>query len=125
MVLCTCYSNITEQKQNNCNECHDLCKSNGGIKQCSKFTLGMMTEIVITLLVLSYVFFILLLYFVIKTLERCKGKPKWLSPLLLTLTILLLTLGWVPILNIILVITLIVVLMHFYTTCGIKKSKDK
>ena len=58
-----------------------------------------------------------------KTLERCKGKPKWLSPLLLTLSILVLVLGWVPILNIILVIALIIVVMHYYTSCGIRGRK--
>ena len=122
MVLCTCNSNIKEQKKDTCDDCYTLCTKNSGMKQCSNIPPSMMTEVFITLLVLSYVFLLLLFYFIIKTLQRCKGKPKWLSPLLITLTILLLTLGWVPILNIILVIVLIVVLMHFYTTCGIKKK---
>ena len=59
-----------------------------------------------------------------KVLNKCKGKPKWLSPLLLTLTILILVLGWVPILNIILVIALLVVMIHYYTSCGLRGKKE-
>ena len=121
MVLCVC-KNSENKLEQSCSNCQNACGKDNYEKCIDNQTLGMATEVFITLLVLTYVFFILLLYFVIKTLQRCKGKPKWLSPLLLTLTILLLTLGWVPIFNIILVIALIVVLMHFYTTCGIKKS---
>ena len=122
MVLCVCKNSDDTKFDQSCSNCQSVCGQNNYDHCVPDQTLGMMTEVFITLLVLAYVFFILLLYFVIKTLQRCKGKPKWLSPLLLTLTILILVLGWVPILNIILIITLMVVLMHFYTTCGIKKS---
>ena len=119
MVLCKCDEN-NDKFGDNCKDCGNLCQ--GGTHECiDDKTLGMATNIFITLMVLSYVFFLLLIYFVIKTLDRCKGKPKWLSPLLLTLVILVLILGWVPILNIILVIALLVVMMHFYTSCGKKK----
>ena len=122
MVLCKCKNNNSTFSANNCSVCADQCDSQGYSCVDDK-TLGMVTEVVITLLVLSYVFFLVLIYFVMKTLERCKGKPKWLSPLLITLSVLVLVLGWVPILNIILVIGLLVVVLHYYTSCGIKRGK--
>jgi len=121
MLLCTCNNGSTSSVKT-CDECTKNC--DGSYSSCiDNKTLGMVTEVFITLLVLSYVFFLILIYFVMKTLERCKGKPKWLSPLLLTLSILVLVLGWVPILNIILVIALIIVVMHYYTSCGIRGRK--
>ena len=121
MVLCICKKG-TSQTRDACSECQDACGTNNYDHCIDDQTLGMATDIVITLLVLTYVFFILLLYFVIKTLQRCKGKPKWLSPLLITLLVLILVLGWVPILNIILIVVLIVVIIHYYTVCNIRKN---
>ena len=65
---------------------------------------------------------LIILYYVLQTVQRCKGKPNWLSPTLLTLVILTLMLGWVPILNILLIIALITITMHYYISCGGKSG---
>ena len=123
MVLCNC-KNGNSYIVNKCGkQCNNACQNDGSVDDCiDDKTLGMATDIFITLLVLSYVFFLIILYYVLQTVQRCKGKPNWLSPTLLTLVILTLMLGWVPILNILLIIALITITMHYYISCGGKSG---
>ena len=123
MVLCNC-QNGSSYVSHKCKDCNTICERNnrGGLDNCiDDKTLGMATDVFITLLVLSYVFFLVIIYYVMQTLQKCKGKPKWLSPTLTTLVILTLVLGWVPILNILLIIGLITITMHYYVSCGSKR----
>lgn len=127
MVYCNC-KNGSGGFAHKCMDCNEMCeKDNTSVDSCvDNKTLGMATDVFITLLVLSYVFFLILLYYVMQTIQRCNGNPKWLAPTLITLVILILVLGWVPILNIILIIALIVITMQYYVICkGGKKSSGK
>ncbi len=123
MVLCNC-KNGSSYFAHKCHDCNQVCKNdNSSVENCvDDKTLGMATDVFITLLVLSYVFFLVLIYYVMQTLQRCKGNPKWLSGTLIGLVILILCLGWVPILNIILIIALITITMHYYVSCGGKRG---
>ena len=123
MVLCNC-KNGSSYFAHKCHDCNQVCKNDGSIDNCvDDKTLGMATDVFITLLVLSYVFFLVLIYYVMKTLQRCNGNPKWLSGTLISLVILILVLGWVPILNILLVIALIIITMQYYVTCGKQRRR--
>ena len=125
MVLCNCNNN--SQFAHKCKDCNQVCVNEGGLdanNPCvDNKTLGMVTDVFTTLLVLSYVFFLLIIYYVIQTIQRCKGKPSWLAGTLTGLVILTLFLGWVPILNILLIMALIVITMHYYVSCGGKRKK--
>ena len=109
MVKCLCNKEV-----DSCDECYNVCK---GPYTCVDDTLGISTDVFITLIVLAYVFWFVIIYFVIKTLQRCNNKPKWLAPVLITLTVIAFILGWIPILNIILILTLLVITMYYYTHC--------
>lgn len=123
MVLCKC-NNGSSKFAHKCGKCNQVCVNDGGLDDCvDNKTLGMVTDVFTTLLVLSYVFFLLIIYYVIQTIQRCKGKPKWLSGVLTGLVILTIFLGWVPILNILLIMALIVITMHYYVSCGGKRKK--
>ena len=126
MVLCNC-KNGNSYIENKCKDCNQECqRDNSSVDNCvDDKTLGMATEIVITLLILSYVFFLIILYYVLQTIQRCKGKPDWLAPTLTILVVLTLVLGWVPILNILLIMALIVITMHYYVSCGGKRGGKK
>jgi len=122
MVLCNC-KNGARYIAHKCKDCNQACQNDGSVDDCvDNKTLGMATEIVITLLILSYVFFLIILYYVLQTVQRCKGNPSWLAPTLTSLVILTLVLGWVPILNILLIMALIVITMHYYVSCGGKRG---
>jgi len=125
MVICNC-KNGHSYIGHKCKDCNRICEDKGSIDNCiDDKTLGMATDIFITLLILSYVFFLVLIYYVIQTLQKCKGNPQWLSPTLITLVILSLLLGWVPILNILLIIALITITMHYYVSCRGNKNGGK
>ena len=122
MVICNC-KNGNSYIGHKCKDCNNICENHGSLDNCiDDKTLGMATDVFITLLILSYTFFLVLIYYVMQTLKKCKGKPKWLSGTLIGLVILILFLGWVPILNIILIIALITITMHYYVSCGSKRG---
>ena len=127
MVYCNC-KNGSGGYAHKCKDCNPICENDGSLDSCiDNKTLGMATDVFITLLVLSYVFFLVLLYYVMQTIKKCNGNPPWLTPTLTTLVILILILGWVPFINIILVIALITITMQYYVVCkgGKKKSRGK
>lgn len=124
MVICVCNNN-KKFFTSNCDLCNSKCISHEGLEDCTDDKiLGVSTDVFIILLVLTYVFFLVLIYFIIQTLQRYKGKPKWLSNVLIILVVLVFALGWVPILNILLIITLLLITMRYYVLYGCIRKKN-
>ena len=121
MVLCKCRNN-NEYIMDKCEQCSHKDVCNEKDPECyDDKTLGILTEIFITLTVINYVFLLLIIFFVVKIAEECKNKEKWIVTFLIVLILLLLCLGWVPYLGSILVFSSISIIMYYYLTC--KKTK--
>lgn len=82
---------------------------------------GVSAGIFFTLLVLSIVFWIFLLWFSIHVMKKCRGKPTWLNGTVIALLVFLFLLGWVPGLGLILLVGLLVLLLIYQNQCKNKK----
>lgn len=81
----------------------------------------------LTLYVLIVIIQILLLVFMIiysiSVMKKCKGKPSWLNPVIITLLVLWIILSWVPFVGFALFVALLVILLNYDNVC--KKSSKK
>jgi hypothetical protein len=107
-----------------CVGCNALCLSNGYNNfECvdkSSLTLGINTALFYTMLVIQIIALALLVWFSIYVMNKCNGNPKWLNPVIITLLILYLLLGWFPFIGILLFIPLIVILLVYNNRCNKK-----
>jgi len=121
---CTCYGDGLKTSSldvSNCAACRAICLSQGyGQSDCvdkDSLTLGVNTALFWTMLVLQILSFVLITWFAMNIMRKCKGNPKWLNPIIITLIVLYLLGGWFPFVGLIIFIILLVILLVYNNKC--------
>ena len=112
-VVCQCDHPINGTSfimKDECKDCEDACvqidaKNTQCLDACFLYSVS------IAMLMISLLLLLLMVWFSIHVMNKCKGKPKWLNPTIITLLVLWILIGWVPPLGFLLFITLLVILI--------------
>lgn len=115
---CTCsngfFSNISD-----CSQCNDLCRLNkDSMVSCidnktNTVIMGLGLTVFLIFLILSIVLLVFMIWFSIHVMRKCKGKPTWLNPTVITLLVLWVLLGWLPGFGFLdFIVLLIILLIH-------------
>jgi hypothetical protein len=114
-VVCQCNhptNGTTFITKDECKECNDACvKIDAKNVQCIDTCL--LYGVSIAMVMTSLIVLILMIWFSIHVMKKCKGKPKWLNPVIITLLVLWILIGWVPPLGFLLFIILLVILIMY------------
>jgi hypothetical protein len=86
--------------------------------QTNEVVLGISVSLFIILVVFQILFLIFMIWFSIHVIKKCKNKPSWLNPTIITLLILWLIIGWYPGVGFALFITLFIILISFNISCN-------
>jgi uncharacterized membrane protein len=105
----------------NCEKCNEACSQiqatyNGACVNTG-LLFGVSMTIVIAIVVISIIVFILTIWFSIHVMNKCKGKPTWLNPTIITLLVLWILIGWFPPIGLLLFIILLVILIIYNNKC--------
>jgi len=115
---CTCGDGRSTVTDGDCTECHKFCAdSTYNCVPYQKTFLGISVTVLLTFVVLSVVILVLMIWFSILVMKKCKGRPGWLNPVIITLLVLWLLIGWFPGLGFVFFIVLLVILIVFYNKC--------
>jgi hypothetical protein len=79
--------------------------------------LGISLTVIIGFIVISIAILVLMVWFSVHVMNKCKGKPKWLNPTVITLLVLWLLMGWFPPLGLVFFIVLLVILIMYNGKC--------
>jgi len=107
----------------------DQCRCSEGIATCTantnapKIVLGISLGLFVTIFVLTLVVWALMIWFSVHVLRKCKGKPNWLNPVVITLLVVWLLLGWVPGLGFVFFVALLILLILYNVQCGPKAKR--
>ena len=78
---------------------------------------GISATIIIAMIVVSILVLVLMIWFSIHVMNKCKGRPKWLNPTIITLLVLWLLMGWFPPIGLLFFIILLVILIMYNGKC--------
>jgi len=124
MYLCTCKNGTMPSNISNCTECSTACDPVGGLQTCmldpstsTKAVAGVSVGVFLGFLILSIILWVLIIWFSIHVMRKCRGKPKWLNPTVITLLVLFFLLGWLPGLGLLFFIALLVILIVYNQKC--------
>lgn len=126
MYSCTCLDGAFRSDEPNCEECKKWCASQStSMQTCflndaqktTNTVVGVSPGVFFGFLVLSIIFWVLLLWFSIHVLKKCRGKPTWLNGTVIALLVLIFLMGWVPGLGLLLLISLLVLLIVYNNSC--------
>lgn len=109
------FNNITD-----CSQCSQKCSSTDYSclpQREINFIMGVSITTYIILIVLSIALFVFLIYFSIHVMKKCKGKPKWLNPTIITLLVIWILFSWVPGFGFFAFLFLIILLIYFQQKC--------
>lgn len=122
-MSCTCYCPEGNTIQvDSCNLCPVGCSCDCNNTKAENVIIGITLTAFIILIVLNIVLLAFMIWFSVATIKRCKGKPGWLNPTIITLLILWLLLSWVPGFGLVCFIVLLVILINFYIKCAPNKK---
>jgi hypothetical protein len=113
------------QDVSDCAECNDLCKEaisqscsdTDEPKKATGMVLGLSLTFFLVMFVISIALLIFMIWFSVHVLKKCKGKPSWLNPTVITLLVLWLLIGWFPGLGLVLFVALLVILIIYNNKC--------
>lgn len=118
---CMCLDDGTTKTVDQCSDC--ICTP-GTRSSCTldpqtstNLVVGVTLSLFLVFLVISIVLLVLMIWFAVVVMKRCKGKPGWLNPTVITLLILWLLLGWVPGIGLVFFIALLILLIVYYNRC--------
>lgn len=80
--------------------------------------LGLSIRLLTIYIIISVIILILVVWFSMNVMRKCKGKPGWLNPTIITLLVLWLLIGWFPPLGFTFFIILIIILLVFNNKCN-------
>ena len=129
MYKCTCGDGTVHTGVSDCEQCSSLCttsSSYGCVIESNTTTVktmvGVSSGVFISLLLVSLVLWIALIWFSIHVMRKCHGNPSWLNPTVITLLVLFFLLGWIPGLGILFFITLLILLIVYNNQCVSKRK---
>lgn len=115
---CSCLTNNKSSVLDDCSKCQEFCESNN--YQCTDnnntFS-GVPYITFVVLVVIQIALLVFMIAFSIVVIKKCKGKPSWLNPTIITLLILWLLIGWFPGIGLALFIALLIILIVFNNKC--------
>jgi hypothetical protein len=79
--------------------------------------LGLALTAYLILILIEIALFIWIIWFAIRVMKKCKGKPGWLNPVLITLLVLYVIFGWYPPIGICLFIPLLIICIVYNNQC--------
>jgi hypothetical protein len=115
-VTCRCIGTDKDTQlhnQESCGVCTQKCIDGGYGNTAECVDTGLFGIIVVVLFIISIVFWAMMIWFSIHVMKKCKGKPKWLNPVIITLLVLWLLMGWFPPLGLTFFIILLTILIVF------------
>jgi hypothetical protein len=126
-VTCTCVNNekggekITIENQPDCTTCANKCleQGHGSQGECidTGKLLGLSIGVLLAFILVSIIVLFIMVWFSMRVMNKCKGKPGWLNPLIITLLVLWLLMGWFPPIGLLLFIILLVILIMYNNKC--------
>lgn len=121
---CVCTTTGDSKTVNNCNECTNFCKNQSMTcvpdpdpNPTVNAVLGVSVAIFVTFFIISILLLVFMIWFSVVVMKKCKGKPAWLNPTVITLLILWLLMGWFPGVGLAFFIALLVILIVFNNKC--------
>lgn len=122
-MLYTCTCNGQVSTVDTCSKC--TCPS-GTLTCFPENTNGSSTVLGISLAFFLILFFItvaiwaVMIWFSVHVMRKCKGRPGWLNPTVITLLVLWLLMGWIPGLGFLFFVSLLIILIIFNNKCNQK-----
>jgi hypothetical protein len=121
---CNCYNETGSKnlETSDCEVCKEICNTQGyNVNDCISKNdgkvLGVGVALFWILLVVQIIPLFLMIWFSINTIKKCKGKPSWLTPVIIILLTLYIFIGWYPFIGLILFITLLTILLIYNSNC--------
>jgi len=123
-VSCSCNTDTSIVKNaTDCNDCSNQCADAGGVFSCvdtnttNKVFLGLSLTVFFVMLAISIALFIFMIWFSVHVMKKCKGKPTWLNPTIISLLVIWVVLGWIPGLGLIDFVALLIILIIYNNKC--------
>lgn len=120
---CTCLNGYSTNI-NDCSQCTNICNArNDVMTSCvnnnvvNKTVMGISLVVFLVFLIISIVLLIFMIWFSIHVMKKCKGKPAWLNPTIITLLVLWILLGWIPGFGLLDFIALLIILLIYNQKC--------